>query len=327
MARELLKSGGVSAAPNDNRLDLPDGLADQIFRATPAAVMITNARAQILAVNPAFTAITGYTGDEIIGKNPRMLGSGRHDEGFYENFWQTLNTQGSWQGEIWNRRKSGEIYPEYLNVTSIRAANGTITHFVAVFSDITKVKSLDAKTAYLAYHDPLTGIPNRLLLDDRLRQAMLRAQRSESGLAVMFLDLDGFKQINDNFGHARGDELLVAVAERLQQCLRKSDTLARIGGDEFAVVVESIGQAGDATSKAQKLIDALSTPFAVSGHMLSVGVSIGIALYPQHVRESSDTIGDLLALADAAMYHIKQTGKGHWAMFEAARALREDSSS
>lgn len=291
-------------------LDHPP-LAKQIFRTTPTAIMITDRDASILEVSPAFTRITGYERSEVIGRTPRILSSGRHSRGFYEGLWKKLLAASEWQGEIWNRRKNGEVYPEWLSIAAIHDASGRTTHYVAVFSDITEVKLADARIIHLAHHDALTGLPNRLLLADRLTQAVARARRSGQLVATLFLDVDGFKQVNDRFGHAKGDAVLQRVGLRLAACLRQNDTLARVGGDEFAIVIEGLNAAPEAAALARKLLVAGAEPIMLDGAPLVATVSVGLALFPN----DGDDPQLLIQRADSAMYRAKALGKNCFAFY------------
>lgn len=283
----------------------------KVFESTQEAILITNANNIVQRVNPAFTSITGYTEEEVLGKNPRFLQSGRHDAAFYQDLWLSIDTTGKWQGEIWNRRKNGEVYPEWLNISTIRDETGQITNHVAIFSDITSVKLAEKHLSYLAHHDALTGLPNRMLLQDRLSQALIKGHRNESLVAVLFIDLDKFKPINDTLGHRMGDLLLQAVAERLKGCVREEDTVARLGGDEFTIILEDLYSAEDAAKVAQKVITTVSHTFVIEGHKLNIGASIGISVFPLHGQDSES----LLKNADQAMYKIKKSGRNDYRFY------------
>jgi len=276
-----------------------------VFATLPLAVMITDGVGTIVEVNPAFTRITGYTHDDVLGKTPRVLSSGRHDRAFYEAFWRTLATQGQWQGEIWNRRKNGEIYPEWLSVSVLPGGDGRATHFIAIFSDITAVKLADQRTLRLAYYDALTGLPNRSVLLDRMSHALTRARRSNQRVGILFIDIDGFKHVNDCLGHATGDAALLELSTAMVACIRESDTLARIGGDEFVVLAEGLTTDDEVTVLAEKLLAAVARPLDATGRRLRVTASIGIAVSP----EDGGTADALLERADSAMYHAKRAGK------------------
>jgi len=285
--------------------------AAKVFESTQEGIMITDLNGKILTVNPAFTEITGYAEADVVGKSPRILKSGRHEPAFYAAMWTSLESTGCWQGEVWNRRKSGDIYPEWLTVSSVTDDSGTVVNYVAVFSDISLLKVSQEQLERLAHHDPLTGLPNRLMFRDRLEHAMQRADRARTQLALLFLDLDRFKRVNDSLGHTVGDDLLRSVAERLSKVLRRDDTLARLGGDEFTVLIEGLSEGDHAAHIAEKLVDALIEPFLVQGHELVVGASIGISIYPRDAR-STET---LLRNADAAMYRAKDAGRNTFCFY------------
>jgi diguanylate cyclase (GGDEF)-like protein/PAS domain S-box-containing protein len=285
-------------------------LAEAVFTATDEAILITDARQTILRVNPAFERVTGYGAGEAIGQTPRMLSSGRHDKQFYEEMWARLLKDGHWHGEIWNRRKSGELYVQRVTLSVLRDEQGRVVNYVAVFNDITSSKREADRFRHLANHDSLTRLPNRILLQDRTEQALAQAARGGGQAALLFLDLDGFKEINDQLGHLMGDHVLEAVAGRLCRCVRESDTVARLGGDEFVIFLPSIKSAGDVRKLGDKLLMVLSEPMVFGEVETRVGVSVGIALYP-HDGETSET---LLAAADAAMYRAKRQGGGRVVM-------------
>jgi diguanylate cyclase (GGDEF)-like protein/PAS domain S-box-containing protein len=288
--------------------------AARVFESTTEGVMITDLDGAIVAVNDAFTTITGYSEQEALGRNPRMLSSGRHDRDFYLRLWHALRERGQWRGEVWNRRKDGEVFPEWLTISAVLDNDGHTSHYVAVFSDITAIKQSQVKLDFLAHHDALTALPNRLLLRDRLDHAVARARREQTGIALLFLDLDGFKGVNDTLGHAVGDQLLVAVAERLTGRLRASDTLARLGGDEFLVLIEDEPQAEDAAVLANALLALLSAPFAVGDHELFISASIGVSFYPDDGADSDA----LMRSADLAMYRAKATGRNNFQFYTPA---------
>ena len=279
-------------------------LASAIFEATDEAMLITDERQVILSVNPAFERVTGYSADEAVGRTPRMLSSGRHDAHFYSDMWEILLKDGHWHGEIWNRRKTGELYAQRITLSVVRDDSGHVVNYVAVFSDITSSKREADRLLHLVHHDSLTRLPNRVLLRDRTTQALAQAGRNGGQVAVLFLDLDGFKAVNDLFGHTAGDRVLEVVAGRLRACVRESDTVARQGGDEFVILLPEVNSAGDAETLAAKLLAALAEPIPCGKEVAKIGVSIGMALYPRDGRDC-DT---LLAAADEAMYRAKQDG-------------------
>ncbi len=281
--------------------------AATVFTSTQEGVLITDLDGNILTVNPAFTTITEYTEAEVLGKNPRLLQSGRHDRSFFQAMWHAIVTVGSWQGEIWNRRKGGEIYPQWLNISTVRNEQGQAVNYVGVFTDITQLKRSETQLEYLAHYDPLTGLPNRLLLLSRLNHALERARRDKTRGAVLFLDLDRFKNVNESLGHGTGDELLQIASQRMRACLCETDTLARLGGDEFVVVLEDLPDPANAASVAQKLIDRLDAPFVLSGEQeVYIGASLGISIFP----DDADDADRLIQYADAALYQAKGSGRG-----------------
>ena len=280
--------------------------AATVFENTRDGVIITDLQPRILGVNRAYTDITGYTHDEVFGLNPRILQSERHHKAFYQAMWRSIKNNGYWQGEIWNRRKSGEIYPEWLTISTVRNADGQPTHYVGVFTDISRLKKTEARLEHLAHHDPLTDLPNRLLFLSRVQHALGSARRRKEKIAVLFLDLDRFKTVNDSLGHPSGDELLVAIAKQIGQRLHSEDTLARLGGDEFLILLESVERAHQAADIAQDLLKTLETPFTLgSGHEVYIGASIGISVYP----DDAQGVTELIQHADAAMYKAKEQGR------------------
>ncbi|ANQ84446.1 EAL/GGDEF/PAS/PAC-domain-containing signaling protein [Azoarcus olearius] len=284
-----------------------------VFTNASEGMAITDAQARIVAVNPAFTDITGYSIEEIHGRTPAVLASGRQDAAFYREMWATLGKRGQWQGEIWNRRRSGEIYPEWLSITAITEGDGSVSHYIGIFSDITDRKESEARIRHLAHHDALTGLPNRLLLQDRLGQAILKARRNSTQAAVLFLDLDRFKTINDTLGHEIGDGLLRQVTQRCLGAVRETDTVARQGGDEFVIVLPDLEHGQDAGTIARKILAALTEPCRLGPHELTVTGSIGIALYPGDGADPSM----LLRNADAAMYRAKADGRNGFQFYAA----------
>jgi len=283
------------------------------------AVLVTDRHTRIIKVNPAFTAITGYSADDVIGKTPRILSSGVHPIEFYKEMWATLIATGNWQGEISNRRKNGEFYTEWLSINMVRDNEGHLTHYVASFSDISERKAAEAHMHNLAHYDVLTGLPNRTLLSDRLQQAITAAKREKSHMALMFIDLDKFKPVNDTFGHHIGDLMLKEVAKRILECLRESDSAARLGGDEFVVLLPLIEAESDAVAVAEKIRYALNQPFELAGHSLNISSSIGVAVYPERGGDEKS----LLTNADKAMYYAKEAGRNSVKLFE-LRMKRDD---
>lgn len=289
-------------------------LSAKVFESNTEAIMITDARQDIVMVNRAFTEITGYAENEVLGRNPKILASGLQAKDFFRDFYESLHTKDHWRGEVWNKRKNGEIFPEWVTVSVLRDEQGNITHYVAVFLDITERKKEEERIQYLANYDVLTDLPNRYLLGDRLEQAIALAQRHQTKLAVLFVDLDRFKNINDSLGHDVGDTLLKMVAQRLKICLRHSDTLARQGGDEFIALLGDLSSETEATFAAEKMIEALSKEFAVGAYQLSVTTSIGVCVYP----DDGETVVQLLRNADMAMYRAKDAGRNRFEYYESA---------
>jgi diguanylate cyclase (GGDEF)-like protein/PAS domain S-box-containing protein len=262
-------------------------------------------------VNRAFTEVTGYPLDEIQGRDPRILASGRHDRDYYRAMWASLLETGHWQGEIWNRRKDGEIYPEWLGITVLRDAENRIVNYIGIFNDVSVRKAAEERIQYLAHHDPLTGLPNRILLQDRLQQALARAARQQQGVAVLLLDLDRFKTINDSLGHAVGDRLLQSFGQRLNELVREGDTVCRRGGDEFIIVLNDSRRPEDAARLAEQIQGTLTRPFASEGYDLVSSVSIGISLFPTDGQDAET----LLRNADLAMYRAKEHGRNNFQFF------------
>ena len=286
-------------------------LAAKLVEASPNGIIVTDREGVVLKVNPAFTRLTGYAAGDVIGKTPKVLQSGRQDIEFYAQMWQQLLRDGHWEGEIWNRRKSGEVFPEWLSITAISDHEGSIEQFMAIFIDITERKQAEERLHYMANHDHLTGLPNRTLFIDRLGQALAKARREQALVALLFLDLDRFKPINDELGHEVGDAVLVEIARRMQYSVREIDTVARVGGDEFVVVLGSLQDYTVAAQVAEKLLVELPKPISALGHECQVGASIGIALYPGDGEE----IDALTSAADTAMYRAKEGGRMRYCFF------------
>ncbi len=281
-------------------------LAGAVFEHALEGIMVTDTSGKIVMVNPAFEEITGYSAEESVGKPPRILGTSGADRAVGERIVRELEAAGRWSGEIWNRRRNGEIYPQWLNIGAARDAAGAVTHHVALFSDVTELRASEMRLEQLAQYDTLTGLPNRALLFTRLEQALAYARHSKTLGAVLFMDLDRFKTINDSLGHPIGDELLVAIARRLQTHVRAGDTFARLGGDEFILVVEGLTAAGDAATLAMEVADTLSEPFTLAGgSTLYASASIGISVFPEHGNDAAGLVRN----ADAAMYQAKEEGR------------------
>ena len=279
--------------------------AATVFESTAEGVMITDLQQRIIAVNRAFTSITGYSEVEALGRSPRLIASGKHDSAFYAAMWHSLSASGHWQGEIWNQRKNGEVFPEWLTISAVRNSNHEITHFVGVFADISSLKHAQARLDHQAHHDPLTGLPNRILFEKRLHAAIDACTPEHAAGAVLFIDLDRFKHINDSLGHPVGDQLLKSIAERLLTRLRAIDTLARLGGDEFIILLPGQHHASEAEHVANHLLDCFSRPFKIDEQELFISASIGICRYP----EDGQDVATLVKNADAAMYHSKARGR------------------
>lgn len=276
------------------------------------SIMVTDANQAILRVNQAFTALFGYSVQDVLGRTPRILQSGRQDPAFYAAMWDVIKRSGAWQGEIWDRHKNGQHFPVWVSITAVTGEDGGVSHYVATHTDITLRKAAEEEIQQLAFYDPLTGLPNRRLLQDRLHQAMSQAKRERSHLALLFLDLDKFKPVNDDFGHGAGDELLQAVAQRLQACVRESDTVARVGGDEFVLLLPVIEAAADASAVTRKIHADLMAPFTLSqGLSVHISASTGIAVYPEHGIDETE----LMQHADLAMYEAKAGGRDRFAVY------------
>jgi len=286
-------------------------LAGHVFEATAEGIMVCDSDASILRVNPAFEKITEYNFEMVNGKNPSILSSGRHDENFFSKMWSDLNESGKWEGEIWNRKRSGETYPSWMTIDVVHDDLGNPKNYVSVFSDISEIKKSEEEIVYQAYHDPLTGLPNRNLFNDRLALALIQAKRKNSRCAVLFIDLDRFKIINDGLGHIVGDYLLQEASTRLERCIRDGDTLARIGGDEFVIILPIIGDISDTTKVSNRILDFFREPMHIHSNELFVTASIGISIYP----DDGTTPVELHKNADIAMFHAKSMGGNGYKFF------------
>lgn len=280
-------------------------LAATVFENTGEGLFVTDSQTRIIHVNPAFTEISGFEPDDVIGQTPKVLASGRHGADFYERMWRSIQELGKWQGEIWDRRKTGEMFASWVNIAAVRGGSGEVTNYVCVFSDITSKKQIEERLSYQANHDPLTRLPNRTLFHERLSRALARAHRNQTLVALLFIDLDRFKQVNDTLGHLAGDQLLQVTAERLTNCTRQGDTVARLAGDEFTVILEDIQDPRDAAVVAHKILHVLADPFDLGGNEAHISSSIGVALYPVDAGDAQE----LIRLADTAMYRAKNLGR------------------
>ena len=305
-ARKLIQGDyRISVDRTDDEKESRLRVHSTVFESIMEGVAVTDADVKIISVNPAFTHITGFKPEEVLGKNPNIMKSGRHDEEFYRRMWESIIEHGSWSGEVWNRRRNGSIKPEWLNITRVCNDAGATTNYVASFIDTSAIRASQEQLHHLAHHDNLTGLPNRLLLKDRLDQSFKRARREKCQVAVLFLDLDEFKKINDTLGHKVGDEVLKQAARRIQALLRKEDTVARLGGDEFVILLDRLDRAEDASLVARKVLSTLQQPFTIANRELYIGVSIGISIFPQDGEDSDKLVRN----ADIAMYRAKQLGK------------------
>jgi diguanylate cyclase (GGDEF)-like protein/PAS domain S-box-containing protein len=288
-------------------------LAARVFTHASEGIVITAANGAIIDVNNAFTQITGYTREEVLGRNPRLLKSGRQGREFYAEMWRTLLEKDHWSGEIWNRGKNGRIYPEMLTISAVKDESGEVQQYVSLFFDITTIKEQEQQLKHLAHYDVLTGLPNRVLLADRLNQAMVQTRRRGKLVAVVYLDLDGFKAINDCHGHDAGDQLLAMVAKRMKKVLRKGDTIARLGGDEFVAVLLDLENTEASIPMLDRLLKVASQPVQFGDFALQVTASIGVTFYLQAEEAIAD---QLLRQADQAMYQAKLAGRNRYHIFD-----------
>lgn len=285
--------------------------ASVFYENSNEGILITDQNGLIVSVNRAFCKITGYVKSEVIGKTPSILSSGIHDKDFYITMWDTLKNNGSWQGEIWNKRKNGEIYPEWLSIAKAVNPKYNETFFIAIFTDITSLKEADKKLYYYANHDILTGLANRVQFEANLRKSIESAKRRNTKMALMFIDLDKFKEINDTYGHGTGDKMLKELAKRIEQSVRKEDFIARIGGDEFVLLLKDINEKEDVLNLAKKINDNVKEPLELDKKVFFMSLSIGISLYPEHAENSED----LIKYADAAMYEVKEAGRNGYYIY------------
>lgn len=288
-------------------------IAGAVFECAAEAIIVTDADNNIVRVNPAFTAITGYTPAEVMGRNPGLLKSGRHSPAFFEEMWAALGQRGHWEGEIWNRHKNGDVRVEWLSISKIDNDKGSA--YLAVFHDITRRKEAEELLRYRASHDALTGLPNRELFDDRLQATFSQARRYRRLFALLLVDLDRFKDVNDKLGHAAGDQLLVEAARRLVSCVRESDTVARLGGDEFAILLSEMAEAEEAEQIARRAVGLLNEPYYLDAGTVRISGCVGIALYPQHGEDCDH----LRRNADVALYAAKESGRNTYCVFTPTR--------
>ena len=286
-------------------------LAHKVIEASLDGIIITDTDGVIEAINPSFSTLTGYTAEEVIGQKPGMLRSGRHDKEFYDQMWESITSKGHWQGEVWNRRKNGDIFPEWLTITRIQDMEGGAIKYAGIFSDITERKKAEERIRNLAYFDVLTGLPNRRLFNDRLSMAINSARRHHQRLAILFLDLDLFKRINDTLGHSVGDRVLEEMSNRLKICMREADTVSRMGGDEFTILMSEIQDVEDAARLARRIVESIREPFLVEDRELFVTTSIGISVFP----EDGDSPEVLVKNADIAMYRAKDLGRNSYQLY------------
>ncbi|ATN09503.1 GGDEF domain-containing protein [Pseudomonas sp. FDAARGOS_380] len=309
IGRRFARAHALQQPLKENRERLRQAAA--VFDCTREGVLVTDTQGLIVHVNRAFMEITGYQCEDVMGQRPSLFKSGRHSAHFYQQMFQALESTGEWSGEIWNRRKSGEVYPQWQTIRVIHDDQGKVSHYVAVFSDISAMKNSEHELAHLAHHDPLTDLPNRLLFTDRAEQALASAQVHKRGCALLLMDLDHFKIINDSLGHNVGDQLLKLVAERLSGLFGPGVTLARLGGDEFAVLAESCPQVVQAAALAQRMLNAMKDPFIFDGNQLFISASIGISLFPSDALSAEQ----LLRNADSALFKAKSAGREGYALY------------
>jgi diguanylate cyclase (GGDEF)-like protein/PAS domain S-box-containing protein len=310
--RALVMSGTHTDVTERKLFEMAQKEAATVFSSSYEGIMVVSRQMLITKINPAFTRITGYSAADVLGQPPSILSSGKQDPAFYRTMWDALAHHNFWSGEVWNRRKDGELYAELLSISAVRDTHGEVQHYVGVFSDISQLKAHEAELDRIAHYDPLTGTPNRRLLADRLEQAIARCARNGHSLAVCFLDLDGFKEVNDRYGHAAGDALLVGVTRNLQHILRADDTLARMGGDEFVLLLSNIATPEECSLILERVLQATGEPVTIDGHAITISASIGVSLYPTDHADADA----LLRHADQAMYLAKEGGKNRFHLFD-----------
>ncbi len=312
--RKLLRSSFIDITDRD-LAEAVSKRAESVFRFANEGIIVVTPDGTIVDVNAAFTDITGYSREDAIGKNPRFLQSGRHSPEFYENMWASIKETGRWSGEVWNNRKNGEMMAEMLGISAVTDDRGRLINYIGVFSDITAAKQHEAQLEHVAHYDTLTNLPNRKLLVDRLSLAIEQNRRNDCPLAVAFLDLDGFKDINDTFGHHIGDEVLISAAQRMKAMLRSGDTLARIGGDEFVAIIMGQNKAESYEPVVTRLLKAARESAEISGRIIQVTASVGVAIFP---KDGTDT-DQLIRHADQAMYEAKRVGKNRYFFYDPTR--------
>ncbi len=283
-----------------------------VFENTMECITITDAEGDIIDVNPAFSRVTGYAREEVLGKNPRFLKSGHHEQEFYAEMWEKLNATGCWSGELWNRTKSGECYPELRSISAVTDTQGVVTHYIGISSDISLLKQHEMQLERIAHYDALTGIPNRLLLADRMKQVIAQAKRDRKLLGVCYLDLDGFKPVNDTLGHHAGDQVLIEIAQRIGNILREGDTVARLGGDEFVVLLPHLNHVEECIATVKRLHENIALPISIQEQSFFLTASVGVSIFP---NDDSDP-DVLLRHADHAMYIAKQSGKNRYHLYD-----------
>ncbi len=293
-------------------------LYGRIFENSGEGILVTDANEAIVAVNRAFVDITGFSADEVMGKTPRLFRSGRHDKEFFSEMWRELREHGQWQGEIWDRHKNGAIFPKWATISTVKDEKGNVTHYFSTFSDISERVAAEERIRQLAFYDTLTGLPNRATLYNLLEQALVVARRNGDAGAIMFIDLDRFKYVNDTLGHGAGDELIRRVSARFKTCLRASDVIARLGGDEFVVALIDIAKPDDAAVVANKIMAIFASPFLIDGHEISISASIGISVYPG----DGLSVEDLIKNADIAMYRAKDQGRSSFLFYSSDMNVR-----
>lgn len=289
-------------------------LAETVYQSSAQGIVVADQKNRIISVNPAFSRITGYSAQEAIGRKPGFNSAGYHDSAFYREMWRAINEEGNWTGEIWDRRKDGESFPQWLTISAVRSEHGEVTHYIGVFTDISEKKQAEEKISFQANYDELTKLPNRRLFQDRLQLEIKKAHRDEEQMALLFIDLDNFKEINDTLGHEQGDQLLREAAQRLRDCVREADTVARLGGDEFTIILPGVKTTGEVELVAQKIIQSLILPFSLGESSGYISASIGITIYPLDGQDSAT----LLKNADQAMYDAKHLGKNRSSYFTSA---------